>query len=305
MSKATKKGKKFFIVGKLILLIGFAVYLFEQIKKMDWSWNIFDHFNPLWFVLSFLLVVPNWWCEWMKWRLTLKVANIRSSPFEIRNSFFAGIITGMLTPNMIGNFVGRLMYFSKSSSISVTVLTLLSNYAQFVISMLVGFISLLYLRMSPLGVPPNHLILLGGLVLLVLFVGYFYFDSFFKFIFPKRMKLFYHLKDFRYRLSFRWQILGISMLRLMIFTIQMLLMLAAFGTTIDLEFFFWIWQYYFWVTLTPSLFLGKVIIRDSVAVWVLTSIHLSGPIILISSFSIWLINLVLPTVLALVLIRKK
>ena len=305
MSKATKKGKNFFIVGKLILLMGFVAYLVDQINKMDWSWNIFDHFNPLLFLLSFLLFVPNWWCEWMKWRLILKVANIRSSPFETSNGFLAGIISGMLTPNMIGNFVGRLMYFSKRSSISITVLTLLSNYAQFFASMLAGFISLLYLGMSPLGVPPHHLILLGGLVLLVLFVGYFYFDSFFKFIFPKRMKLFYRLKDFLNRLSFRWQILGISLLRLMIFTVQMLVMLAAFGATIDLELFFWIWQYYFWVTLTPSLFLGKVIIRDSVAVLVLTSFHLSGPIILISSFSIWLINLVLPTVLALVLIRKK
>jgi len=305
MSKATKKGKNFFIVGKLILLMGFVAYLVDQINKMDWSWNIFDHFNPLLFLLSFLLFVPNWWCEWMKWRLILKVANIRSSPFETSNGFLAGIISGMLTPNMIGNFVGRLMYFSKRSSISITVLTLLSNYAQFFASMLAGFISLLYLGMSPLGVPPHHLILLGGLVLLVLFVGYFYFDSFFKFIFPKRMKLFYRLKDFLNRLSFRWQILGISLLRLMIFTVQMLVMLAAFGATIDLELFFWIWQYYFWVTLTPSLFLGKVIIRDSVAVWVLTSFHLGGPIILISSFSIWLINLVLTTVLALVLIRKK
>jgi uncharacterized membrane protein YbhN (UPF0104 family) len=305
MVKASKKGGILFAVGKLLLFLAFCFYLVHQTGKMDWDFSFLEEFNPFYFFISFLLVIPNWYCEWMKWKLTLRVANVRTSPFETANSFMAGIISGMLTPNMIGNFVGRLMYYSKRSRISITVLTLLTNYGQFLASMIAGFVSLLFLGRSPFGVAPQQLVLFGGLALMFLFVGYFYFDFFFKVAFPRKMRLFYRLRDLRERVGYKWTIIAISIVRLLIFTLQMVLILGAFGVAMNQELFFWIWQYYFWVTLTPSLLLGKVIIRDSVAVWVLTSIMIPGPAILFSSFSIWVINLVLPTLVSIVFIKRK
>jgi hypothetical protein len=57
---------------------------------------------------------------------------------------------------------------------------------------------------------------------------------------------------------------------------------------------------YFWVTLAPSLFLGKVVIRETIAVWVLSAAGLNPEIVIVSSLLIWVLNLFIPTVVSLI-----
>ena len=91
----------------------------------------------------------------------------------IRNSFFAGLITGLLTPNMVGNFVGRLYYFHKDSRLAITSLTLVSNYAQFIVTLTLGTISVIVTGQF-FGLGKNEYII--GLLLLATLSGFlFYF----------------------------------------------------------------------------------------------------------------------------------
>ena len=63
-----------------------------------------------------------------------------------------------------------------------------------------------------------------------------------------------------------------STLRHAVFTLQFYLVLIAFGVETSFELIFWIWQVYFWVTLSPSLLLGKIGIRESIAVIILSQL---------------------------------
>jgi hypothetical protein len=251
------------------------------------------------------LVPLNWWLEYLKWKVTLDAAEVTTLTITKRNSFLAGIVTGMLTPNMLGNFLGRMYYFQRRDRVSITILTLFTNYAQFVASMVFGFIAFILLHQTPFGILSSNWILTAGFSLIIVLLSFFYFDRFFKLLFPSRMRLYFRFRGLRESNRFRFGIMSLSLLRHTVFTLQFGSMLFAFGAEMGKYEILWIWQYYFWVTLTPSLFLGKFLIRDSVALWVLGAIISQQEIILISSLMIWCLNLLLPTFVALILVRHK
>lgn len=305
MAKATKNQQLWFSALKLILFLGVIYVFWIQVTKAGiTSLNL--EVKSVWALILTILLVPlNWWLEYLKWKVTLDAAEVSTPALIKRQSFLAGIVTGMLTPNMMGNFLGRMYYFQRRDRVSITILTLFTNYAQFVASMVFGFIAFILLHESPLGIISSNWILTIGFSLIAVIFSFFYFDRFFKVLFPSKMRLYFRFRGLRERNRFRFGILLLSLLRHVVFTLQFGSMLVAFGANIGWQEVHWIWQYYFWVTLTPSLFLGKFLIRDSLALWVLRAIITQQEIILLSSLMIWCLNLLLPTFVALILVRHK
>jgi hypothetical protein len=121
----------------------------------------------------------------------------------------------------------------------------------------------------------------------------------------RRKKRFIPLFSFRNRLVFKGKIGLLSILRHLVFTVQFACVLLAFGQVVTPSFVWWIWQFYFWVTLAPSLFFGKIAIRESIAIWVLGFAGMTEWIVFVSSFVIWIINLAIPTLFALFRVRVK
>jgi hypothetical protein len=64
---------------------------------------------------------------------------------------------------------------------------------------------------------------------------------------------------------------------------------------------------FFWTTLIPSLWLGKLIIRESMALVILTStsVGLGELEVLSSSILLWIINLAFPSLFSLFICRQK
>jgi hypothetical protein len=58
------------------------------------------------------------------------------------------------------------------------------------------------------------------------------------------------------------------------------------------------------VTLTPSLFLGKIVVRESIAVAILGFAGIAPIPVLLSSLSTWLLNLIIPAIWASLKIKK-
>jgi hypothetical protein len=67
----------------------------------------------------------------------------------------------------------------------------------------------------------------------------------------------------------KWQLLGLSILRHVVFSVQYVLILSAFALPFSLEIFFAVWTIYFLMTLAPSMAFGKLLVRENVAVLVL------------------------------------
>lgn len=258
--------------------------------KIQHSWSLF---------FAVLLVFLNHYLEYQKWLLVMQTTNETFNKKTKVQSYFAGIITGMLTPNMQGNFIGRIYYFKRKFRLNLTLLTLISNLGQFCVTISMGLIAFAISGYSEL---PKILTLL--LLCSVCWTLYAFFTqlNFLKKHFKWFQKLAHILKSFPY---FRLQIIALSLLRHLVFSLQLLLILYTFGGTFDSYTFLLICQLYLWTSISPSLIFGKIFVRESIALWVFASLSLSEWNIIASTFVIWVINLLIPTLIALYFCKKR
>ena len=279
--------------------------LFGQVSGFDENaWRSFSLKNPWSLVLAVLLVYPNIWIAYKKWALTLSSMEIQSSNEIKIQSFFAGIVTGLLTPNMIGNFLGRFYYFDKDKRGIITAFTMLSNFGQFLASITFGTTAVFL--WGELLVLNDRVELMYSLMLVVVisYLIYFYIDNFLG-----RFKKFEFSKEFRSLLKknrwFRTSILFLSFGRFVIFTLQFSLMLHAFGAELNLFLIGAIWQVYLLTMIAPSLFLGKVGVKESIALFVLSGLGLNEVSILFSTTIIWFVNTISPGIVGLIICRNR
>jgi len=301
--KAIKFPRVAFIFSKLILFAGFAFFLWKQLSSSDISNQVTTIQHVLSLLLAFFLMPLNWWFEWRKWEL-INSSGEQVGTMQKWQGFLAGYVTAMLTPGLVGNFIGRSFYSDKNKRPEIVFFTLVANLSQFVVSLIFGLGSLLLLKQTPFSslslanvLMPTIFLVFCGLIL------YFFAGKPWKLIvrFIPTMQL--DSSGAKLKLPF----IVLSVLRHLVFTLQFMLVLHAFGAVLSWELIFWIWQVYLFVTLVPSLFMGKVIIRDSIAVFVLTSAHIGiqSMGVFAASFSVWMINLFIPFIFALLLLKRK
>lgn len=295
------KNKAILVIFVKVILFTFVLFFFYlQVKKINFS--SFSKIQISSFVclfLTILLVLVNHFFEFLKWLNTLKVLSIQTDLKIKMKSYMAGNLTGFLTPNLLGNFIGRLFYFERRKRISLTFLTLVSNASQFVASIVFGLIALLIL-----GFPKNffvidfkNLLFLTFFFMVILLTIYFTFFNISNFFFKSKNWFKVVCLEVKYKSSHLINQLFFSLLRHVIFSFQYFLLLKAFGLDVEIETLFYIWQIYFWSTLIPSFWLGKLFIRESVALWIFSQISNQYEIILISSVTLWLINQGLPAII--------
>lgn len=305
MLKSKQNQKNLFTFIKLILFIGVLGIIYWQIEHFDdGAWDAFHLERPLSLIFAILLVVVNIWLAYLKWKITLHIVAPETSTKTAVHSFFAGVVTGMLTPNMIGNFIGRFYYFERKRRSSIILFTLLCNYTQFLASLTFGWVAILFVGDFVL-VPTNKSLMIwlaAGLILAYLL--FFFVDNFLHRIRPKT-----YLAKFRSLLRnnrwYRTKILGLGYIRYLVFTTQFSLVLHAFGESISWLSLMAIWQVYLLTMLVPSLVLGKVGVKESIALFVLGGIGMNEFGVLFSSLIIWSVNSLSPALLGLLICKRR
>lgn len=303
MRKSNQNSSKSFLIIKITLFIGLiilAVWKFEAtFEEKSFSINIVA---PVFLVFSFLLVPLNYYFEWLKWR---EVLSEQKTDFGIKTNFqafMAGIITGVLTPNMQGNFLGRMYYYPRKHRISIIILTLWTNLAQFLISLIFGLFSVLLIG-DLSGLIGDYSILLISLLFLF-FLIYFLFGQF-QFDQPK-WRWWKRLQNTMKRKGlFKLKILFFGTARYLVFALQFFLVLLAFGAEPITSTYLSIFQLYFWTTIAPSLILGKLVVRESIAVWLMGGLVLDEWSLILTSFLVWFINLFIPTIIGFVVCKRR
>ena len=305
--KAKKNQLKFFGVLKIIAFLLILSYLFYRLgSSSELSWSSFKVSNNFALIFAIGLIPLNWFLEFLKWRITTKAVTEEVSLEYAKHSFYAGMITGLLTPNMIGNFIGRMYYFKRKNRIVVTLLTLISNQAQFLITLLIGSICFLLIPSVDGRLTLDMYAWIAiGLVLVLGLTGYFYFEKVLQ-LFSRTRKIGRRLELVFLRLStFRSQVLSLSLLRYLVFITQFTLILMAFGVNFEPIVIAKIAQVYLISAMVPTLLLGKLGVRESVGVVILGSLGIPELTILISSLGIWFLNLILPSLFALILLKSR
>lgn len=306
MLKAIKKPPNYLFLFKIITFIGVCTIFhshFNQLKSLS---HIQINSNCILPFLCCILLMPlNIYLEYLKWTLIVKrvIPDLKSTPVlkTHLHPFLAGIITGFITPNLLGNFIGRIYYYAKEFRSHITTFTLLANGSQFLASITFGLISIGCLGISIASLPSYIKISILFLITLC-FMGYLFIEklpSLFK------SKKFIDIDFIKDSSIIRVQFISLSIFRHLIFSIQFLLLFKTFSIPINLALIGWIWQVYFFSTLIPSLWFGKLGIRESIALLILSPILHQATIILCCSFLLWILNQVIPTLFSLIVINRK
>ena len=300
MYKTIKNSRYLLIVlkGTLFLILCFLFY--KQISKITREQIASISIElPILFVTAILLVIPNLWFEFLKWKSIVTSFSSITPKNELIKSYFAGNITGFVTPNLLGNFIGRMYFFERKYRPKIIVLTFLANGSQFLASIYFGLISITFLGFKPLDIPTFSPLFLIIFMVITLFL-YFNFEKVLnRFKFLKRI-IIHLMNNFKIRFYF----LLFSILRYLIFSIQYFLLLCSLGIEIDIKLIPIIWSIYFWSTLTPSLWFGKIVIRESISIWILSQYIENTGIILISSILLWFINQGVPAMIGFPFLKR-
>ncbi|MFT6922553.1 MAG: hypothetical protein ACJA1C_001558 [Crocinitomicaceae bacterium] len=305
MLKTKKNQKNIFLFVKLILFTGVLYVLYSQINQFDKNeWAAFHLVNPISFVVAVLLVYPNIWLAYMKWKLTLSTIGTDSDKKTRVQSFFAGIVTGILTPNMIGNFIGRFYYFERKHRSQIITFTLLCNFAAFIASVTFGTLAVLFMGRILVLKESHQLVTWLFACVLIAYIFYFFIDNLLA-----RFKKKEFASDFKKILKknrwYRVKILGLSYSRFIIFTLQFSLMLHAFGAELNFILIGSIWQVYLITMLVPSLFLGKIGVKEAIALAILGQLEINEFSILFASLIIWFVNTISPALIGFIICRDK
>ena len=146
--------------------------------------------NGVWLLLFAVVLMPiNWGIEAKKWQLVMQPLK----PFtlwEALKSVLAGISTGIITPNRIGNFIGRTYRLEKAIKTKATLLTFLTNLAQFVVTVVAGIIGLMFFGVEQFNFNPIWTFLIGAILLCI--AVYIYFSP--KVIYIASLKKWYPIK---------------------------------------------------------------------------------------------------------------
>ena len=283
----------------MFVAVGYLIY--SQLNGIEpEKWEDFSIKHPVSLVVAVMLVVPNMWMAFMKWKITLKVLEINYDRKRNVHSFFAGLVTGMITPNMVGNFIGRLYYFETRHRGTIIFLTLVSNYAQLLATVFFGMVATLIAgKVYQLG-DSWQLMSVFATGCVVAFLGYFFIELALKWF--KRSRF---LKISRAILKenpmYRWKMIWWSTMRFMVFTLQFSLVLNAFGEAWSLELILAIWQVYFITIMVPSLLLGKLGVKEAISLGILGTLGLNEFAIIFSSLIIWFVNSLGPALVGLII----
>ena len=311
--KLHKPSKIAFFILKILIGITLLYFIIskiiEVVKNPDIQSITLSNHWLVYFSITLCLTLLNWAIEAKKWQILVRSTQTLSFK-QAYGSVLAGLSTGLVTPNRIGNFIGRNVYLNKTEKVQGIYKTQLGNLAQFLTSMLLGVIGFaIALRLFHVNINPILILVFATAIFSFGLLIYFKPISLLKLPFGQKLyEKDKHNIDQIIAISpfIKLEVIGLSFLRYSVFIIQYYLLFRAVEVNL-----YWpilpvlISTTFLVTTLIPSLLFGKLLVRESSALLVFGWASISISNILIVSFSLWFINLAIPGLIGLIIWLKK
>jgi uncharacterized membrane protein YbhN (UPF0104 family) len=314
------KTKKYLsITLKLIILIVAIFFVAFHLKNAQDKHEFFHSIPMLWrqnyyYLLLILILIPvNWGIESLKWKYILR----KYCPINYINAFksvVAGVSTGIITPNRIGEFGGRILYLPKTYRKKGTVLSLISSYAQYFTTLLIGIPALVIFistKESQISVGENYLMVLllvtlSGLIMLLFFRLDIIEKILLKLPFIKKHEESVHQLSQLPRKDL-YNLLMLSILRYTVFIIQFFFMCQFFSLEIHfIEVLIAGASLYFLMSLLPMFTLGEPGLRAGLTAILFGQFTLNITGVISASVLLWIFNVLLVSLTgAIILFTKK
>lgn len=250
--------------------------------------------------LALALVVVNWGVESWKWRFLVR--DLEPLPFHrALVATIAGTSIGMITPNRVGEFAGRVLFLSPAHRIAGAFATVVGSIAQFVVTVTLGMFGLMAISLTtmPGFIGPMASAWVGLCALVVAASLLLYFNPQVLRTLVMRLPLLRRwgsqamvLDRFSARHLVR--VLLLSLVRYAVFTAQFVLLLSVFADMRPLDSIVAIPVAFLLSTLVPTVMLTELGVRGSVAIAVLSSAPEMDQGVFLATTALWLMNIALP-----------
>lgn len=288
------KAKQFLILAiKLLIVVGAFYFIYNQLAtndKLDWNKFIIlfkknQSVGGIIFIL--FLSFANRFLEILKWRnLVSSFKKITIS--ESTKQVLASLTAGIFTPNGVGEYAGKALYFEKDKAKKIIFLNLLCNGIQLILTIVLGTIGLLVLGYR-----------FWVLVILISVIVFFLLSFFFKKIKLKGYsleKLISKINEIPKSIHQKNTLLGIT--RYLVFSHQYYFLFIAFD--VHLPYFILmatIVTVYFLASALPSFQFLDFAVKGSVAVYFFSLLGVNEWIVVFVTTLMWFLNVVIPVIM--------
>lgn len=279
----------------------YSSYSPENLKSVR---EIFSPANFLWLTATILLMFLNWGIEVFKWKIiTAPIEKISFS--KAWQSVWTGVCIGNLTPGRLGEFAGRILFFSPQNRAKVATSHFVSGITQLVITIVAGCVGLLVFS----GVVNTGFFIVtltGEIILLVLLIL-----SLLKInkVVAWLIRVSF-LKKFNFEgLSFKGgllsRLLSLSALRYIVFSLQFYLLLRCCGILADIfDIAGAIAIMYLLLSTIPMISFVELGVRAYVAVLLFASFNVNEWQLSTVATLLWLINIAMPSLIGYIFILQ-
>jgi len=289
------------------VFIAYKLFVAYDIDVLFSEYQLQLTFSNLFLMVIVLGMMPfNILFELYKWKLLVgKYEQI--SIATSAKAVFSGICLSILTPNQIGSFAGRIIHLKELNKIKGTLIAVIGNTAQALIAAVMGLLAGIFFLWYFDVVTDLWMVTIIILwLLLIVVVVYFYFHINKISLIRKWPKLVEYLSVFgAYESKELRSILLFSLIRYLLFSTQYFLLLQFFGIDIGfVESYAAILATLFVQGFVPSFLLIELGMRGASAIWLIGIFSDNLPGILLSAYTLWIINLMIPALVGLFVLLK-
>lgn len=254
----------------------------------------------------------NWAFEAFKW--TILVENFQIVSFKnALKSTTMGIVFGLFTPNRLGEIPGKTILLQKGNRAKGTLAASVGSFAQFTVTFILGLIGIVFIlfylkNIAFRNIFTNNISILLAFFALLILILYFNIEKILRFFQKNKFS-----SKFLSKLEFitnydnnkLTQVLILSLLRYLVFSLQFYLLLLFFNINLPtIIAFSSIFSIFLMINILPNFVVADLGIRGSISIFVFGQFIAIRPEIISAPILLWFINIVIPALVGQFFISK-
>ena len=322
LPKLTKTSNILLRIAIVVLVYAYIYYQVFNKRDIHVTIGLLDDmmenrmFLPF-FISASVMMLGNLFLEAKKWQFLISLKE-KVSMITSFKAVFTGLSVSVFTPNRVGEFLGRIFFLKKTQPIEGIFMTVVGSISQLLVTIVVGSLGLAFFLPFYYSAPdiPSKLLMgvvyvlgfLANIIFLGLYLNISFISTLAKRTFRPEWKHWNHYIEIfsAYKTSELVKVLGLSLLRYLVFSTQFYLFLHAFDVPMSLgEALKLIPVIYLVTTSIPTIALSELGVRGSVSVFFI-GVFMAGHFVGVgdlqlrvfaASTCIWLINIALPALI--------
>jgi len=307
-----KTKQLFYMLIKLSIVIGAFYFIYNRLTTNEYlNFSVFIDFLNKNNVFSlknlaflFLLSFLNWFFEILKWKNLVEIIS-KISFFDATKQSLAALTASLFTPNRIGDYAAKAIFFKTLKRRKIVLLNLMSHIMQMTVTTLFGIVGSCFFIYT--YNPDISYYRLGRFFLLLIIVISFTIFGAKQTLFTIKGFSIQKIIDFLKNIPKEKHIKNAvySVIRYLIFSFQFYFLLHLFQVDVYyLNAMVVITTMYLLSSIIPSIFVFDVVIKGSIALYVFGIAGVNDLTILSIITLMWILNFVIPSIIGSFFIMK-